>query len=330
MKKFLLTILIFSVHHAFAQSNEEKAQAAYQVAEQAYENQKYKDCIDALQSAVNYLGQTNSKIQYLLIKAMSSGVSNEWFQLQKEINKYFQITTKNDNNSSKYEEILQINLITDNKVNKITQAWIDFLTSLQKLITYRLPKIPLEGFQNYYQNLSKKVYYQSVFTDKLNKAKYGFVDKNYDFKTDSSYRYMEIDSSGTGVWIYSKFNYYQSKQDFKSKTAIILKDSTYIPFNYVREMGAQDFFTYFGEHVIRIYFALPANSDLKVSENTGFYLVNTQELYGDDYHKLKWNIPCNLFGLLLTGLTDSEISEIMNDMNIVGAKFQVYLLSWNR
>ena len=68
MKKTLLFLLLVTIN-TYAQTNQNEAIAAYQLAEESYEKGDYKTTLRFLESAKKKLGTSNCKLLYLQIQA---------------------------------------------------------------------------------------------------------------------------------------------------------------------------------------------------------------------------------------------------------------------
>lgn len=104
--KFAFLILLFSISlfKVMAQSDALKAQSAYLNAEEAYQQSKFSEAVDFLNSAKTLLGKTNGKIQYLLVKSLKS--ANRFDDAKKELATYFDVTPE-DTQDEKYREMVQ-------------------------------------------------------------------------------------------------------------------------------------------------------------------------------------------------------------------------------
>jgi len=101
LKAICTTILIvFSITFTNAQSKDILAKSAMLNADEAYAQGKYYDCYTYLISAVKTLGNTNSRIQYLLVKSlMAMGIEMKddgiWKMAEKELKVFFEVTPEN-------------------------------------------------------------------------------------------------------------------------------------------------------------------------------------------------------------------------------------------
>jgi hypothetical protein len=118
---FLLTFLIVGNTLAFSQDKDAEAKVHYTNAED-YFNQKTPDndekCITELAKTETVLGNTNSKILYLKIKAMEA-FSNEYFayDIDSLFKIFFKITDSKSYPEDKYSEIIKIKSDLSEKKN---------------------------------------------------------------------------------------------------------------------------------------------------------------------------------------------------------------------
>jgi len=87
MKTKLVLLLLFLVSfQSFSQTNDEKAMIAYKSANDEFKKGNYEECTTYLLSAIDNLGKTNIRIQYMLSKAYYK--LNNYEQTQIEIENY--------------------------------------------------------------------------------------------------------------------------------------------------------------------------------------------------------------------------------------------------
>ncbi|ADB40809.1 outer membrane protein assembly factor BamD [Spirosoma linguale] len=85
---FLYLLLLGS--SSFAQTTDQKAQSAYLTANDAYEKGNYMEAANYLKQARDLLGKTNTKIQYLLVKALMDAM--DYLAADAELKTYFEVT----------------------------------------------------------------------------------------------------------------------------------------------------------------------------------------------------------------------------------------------
>ena len=109
---FTTILLLCSSMVIHAQSKDILAKSAMLNADEAYGNKNYEECLAFLNDAALNLGKTNSRIQYLKVKAlMALGNSDKnnktlWLQADTALNKFFQVTPENGYDQEKYDEML--------------------------------------------------------------------------------------------------------------------------------------------------------------------------------------------------------------------------------
>lgn len=99
----ILSVLVVFALSGFSQTNNDLARAAYLNASDAYNSERYNDCVTELKSAISYLDTTNVRIQYLLSKAYFQ--LPDYPQAQVEIAIFFGF---NPEINDAYQEILDI------------------------------------------------------------------------------------------------------------------------------------------------------------------------------------------------------------------------------
>jgi TonB family protein len=108
-----LIFLLLSVTPIHAQSPEILAKSAVMNAEEAYSNGQYSDCLSYLKDAETNLGKTNSRIQYLKVKALMAKGSEDrnnktiWLNAKNELKIFFDVTPPDKGyNEEKYNEMV--------------------------------------------------------------------------------------------------------------------------------------------------------------------------------------------------------------------------------
>lgn len=109
----LLVCLLFSLKMACAQTNDIKAQSSYMQAYESFERSNFTDAINYLQEAKALLGKTNSKIQYLLVKALLE--SKDYPKVKEEVKVYFDVTPETTRDE-RYEEMVKSVAIADKAI----------------------------------------------------------------------------------------------------------------------------------------------------------------------------------------------------------------------
>ena len=81
-------------------------------AEEAYNNENYDECFNYLRETEKILGKTNSRIQYLKVKAYMGWAGKSqtdirlWKDAENELKRYFDITSEKDAAPEKYNEMI--------------------------------------------------------------------------------------------------------------------------------------------------------------------------------------------------------------------------------
>jgi len=106
MKKSILFFSFFILLGIItkAQNNEILAKSYYYNAEEYYQQNKYELALTNLEKAIETLGETNPKIQYLKVKSLYS--LKRYKEAKSAIDKYFKIAK--DENSEKYQELVKL------------------------------------------------------------------------------------------------------------------------------------------------------------------------------------------------------------------------------
>ena len=109
---FTAILLLCSITFVQAQSKDILAKSAMLNADEAYSNGNYSKCLTYLNDVVTNLGKTNSRVQYLKVKAiMGLGSSDQfnkviWLKADTAIKQFFEVTTENSYAPEKYDEML--------------------------------------------------------------------------------------------------------------------------------------------------------------------------------------------------------------------------------
>jgi uncharacterized protein (TIGR02145 family) len=104
MKLIFPFVLLLFTTNLIAQSNEIKAKSEYFAAEEDYNNANYRQCISHLNTAETLLGNTNTRILYLKIKAYCN--LKEYSSAYEAQKKYFELAT--DPDDPKFNEIVRL------------------------------------------------------------------------------------------------------------------------------------------------------------------------------------------------------------------------------
>lgn len=119
MKAFIL-ILSFFFSFPFlviAQDNEQRARAAYLNAEEYFNQGKYRDAANSLLRAKGYLGRSNTKIQYLLVKSIYN--TRDYIETKKELRTYLNLAQgKESDEGDTYLEMLRLDDRLDTEIEK--------------------------------------------------------------------------------------------------------------------------------------------------------------------------------------------------------------------
>ncbi len=119
MKTKIITLLFLICFYSgiTAQTNNELAKQKYLAAQEAYKNKKYLDAANYLIDARRILGQTNIKIQPLLIKSLVK--YSNWSRAKRNIHDYYALNP--DINLVEYAEIVEIEKEVDRNLKN--EAW---------------------------------------------------------------------------------------------------------------------------------------------------------------------------------------------------------------
>jgi len=129
---FATLLLLSSITFVQSQSKDILAKSAMLNADESFGKGEYKECLDYLLDAATNLGKTNSRIQYLKVKAlMALGNSDQynktlWLQADTALNKFFQVTPENGYDQEKYDEML----MAVSKIKKYIAASAEAASSL--------------------------------------------------------------------------------------------------------------------------------------------------------------------------------------------------------
>jgi len=113
-KKLFLFAAVLMINLSFvqAQSSEVLAKSAMLNAEQAFSEGDFEKCIENLDKAIDILGQTNSRIQYLKVKSYIEigkewpWEKDKWILAKIALKLFFAVTPENSYVPEKYEEML--------------------------------------------------------------------------------------------------------------------------------------------------------------------------------------------------------------------------------
>jgi hypothetical protein len=117
MKKTLLFLLLVTIN-TYAQTNQNEAIAAYQLAEESYEKGDYKTTLRFLESAKKKLGTSNCKLLYLQIQAeteLFKTDKNLYDQLMKTINAFQASPDIKSFNEVKVLEVLKSKMLLEDQ-----------------------------------------------------------------------------------------------------------------------------------------------------------------------------------------------------------------------
>lgn len=120
-----LTLLFCTIvfQTSIAQNNDTKAKAAYLSAEDAYQRGEFTEAVTFLNTAKELLGNTNAKIQYLMVKALKNGKRYE--EAKTALTKYFELAQDN-NQDEKYQEMIQLITVIKNEAIRLEEERIAF------------------------------------------------------------------------------------------------------------------------------------------------------------------------------------------------------------
>ncbi|NOQ25089.1 MAG: tetratricopeptide repeat protein [Bacteroidales bacterium] len=118
-------LLLFITINLFAQTNEIKAKSEFFAAQEAYDYENYKECVNHLNTTENLLGSTNPRILHLKIKAYCN--LKEYSKAYEAQKIFFKKAT--DPNDPKYNDILkllaEINKNAANDFVEVGKTYID-------------------------------------------------------------------------------------------------------------------------------------------------------------------------------------------------------------
>lgn len=155
MKKLLLLLLcVISCYATDAQDADVKAQALYMSAETAYNDGNYSKTVDKLTEAVQALGKSNAKIQYLLVKALIE--QKQYNEAKAELNRYFEVATT-QKGSEKYKEMIALlgdidEMAQGAVLNKTLTLFIQDIKNVMASPTDNLYRYLHPSLQKYFTN----------------------------------------------------------------------------------------------------------------------------------------------------------------------------------
>ncbi len=114
----LLVITLYS--GVTAQSKDSMARSYFFAAEENYKKKEYSEAISNLEEAVKLLGSTNSRIQYLMVKACYD--SGRYIKAKEEMDKYFKVTDESRSDEVNYQEIVRLIAPINNGIVKENEA----------------------------------------------------------------------------------------------------------------------------------------------------------------------------------------------------------------
>jgi uncharacterized protein (TIGR02145 family) len=112
---FCILFLFCTMALTHAQTKEKLAQVSMQAAEEAFSAEKYTECFFYLKEVETNLGKTNSRVQYLKVKALIN--TAKWKEAETELKLFFDITPENEPSAEKYEEMV----VAVRKIKKIIE-----------------------------------------------------------------------------------------------------------------------------------------------------------------------------------------------------------------
>ena len=121
MRNIIVLILLmpaFIAGNVYAVPKSVKARSEYILAEKLYNEGNYEETIKHLHNAKKLLGKTNSKIQYMLVKACFK--AKYYLTAQREIETYFEITEESGTSHNKYNEMIVLISEIESKILPLT------------------------------------------------------------------------------------------------------------------------------------------------------------------------------------------------------------------
>lgn len=115
--KLIFLGLLIICQPAYSQTNADKAKAAYFKSDENYQAANYQGCIDKLNEAIQLLGSSNARIQYLMAKSYKE--LGNYKQVKIELCKYFNYQPKED---EWYKEMLLLSDEADLKIKQNQEA----------------------------------------------------------------------------------------------------------------------------------------------------------------------------------------------------------------
>lgn len=118
MKKLFLvfSLSILSYLQSYSQAENEKAIVAYNMAQEAYEKEDFTTAEKHLKKTIEYLGSTNSKIQFLYTKVLMK--LERWKDARKEADLYFKLEQKPNKDENRHAEMVQMAVYIDQGIDK--------------------------------------------------------------------------------------------------------------------------------------------------------------------------------------------------------------------
>ena len=180
MRSLILFFLsVLTVFKVLAQSSEDEAQTLFIIAQQAYDEHRYKDADDNLDRCISKLGTNNAKIQYLRIKNANDAIANNviisnynnYKRLLDFTGEYFKMADKTKVDPEKYKEILIIKLKTEDIVNLFTKRKLEYESLRRREKKFTTDTIDV-FMSEFVQNFNKCAGKESNYEDWPRWAKY--------------------------------------------------------------------------------------------------------------------------------------------------------------
>ena len=173
MKKIvLLFTLIFGLQNLQAQDNQTLARAYFIKAREAYSESNNKTAIEYLEKTITTLGNTNAKIEGLLVKIAIA--DDNYFEAKEHLDNYFRLAKTNH---SDYDTMSGYILEVNDKVDKLKEIRDKALERDNDKFNTAKQENTIAAYQYYLDNIEGYYYYRKNKTyakaqiDRLTKAK---------------------------------------------------------------------------------------------------------------------------------------------------------------
>ena len=249
-----VTFLFVGFSWLHAQDNETLAKSYFLQAEEAYEQQNYANAEKYLDKVLEYLGNTNPRVEALYIRTFIA--KKKYLKAEQHLNTYFE---KADEQHSAYNEMLK--KLASVKEKRIEQDQNNSkLRQLQENLIYRIT----DRIENYSrEDFAKKVtrsfrFTYSWYDDEYDGNRPSVVfdlDESFDIRNDTPYENFDDKSethfnyevkrgSGGGQYIVDDWEFNTIRCVIGEKK--VLSSYSYEITYYVKDVWTNSRFTYFG------------------------------------------------------------------------------------